>query len=349
MKFDGLSKAFMFEKVVGKIISLGYNLNSDVKNDNFGFDYLTSNGVKLEVKYNSKNDFYHFLLLIRNLYAHQVVDKENLIFVTNTSAYLEDYTDDCKRMREIIDKFTSNNLHIISLENLLFLCQDDEELKTELLSCLDFSTESILPMPLDESILEMLKGAGKTTYESTPPTRIKFIDELKVITAGNRKRASTKYEVFCKRFVSTIFQNNIDVPKSQVTNNKGMHRFDIIASLKDNPASFWKFIYEKYNSCFILFECKNYREQIGQEQIYLTEKYLFDKALRNVAIIFTRAGADKNAHLATQDILKEHGKLILILEDKDIEKLEEYFDNENLSPSEYLLEKTKAFLMDINK
>lgn len=344
MNFDIINKAMRFEKVVGKILSLKYSIKPAETIKDTRVDYQTSNNVKIEVKYNSKNDVIHFLRLVRNSYAHSFINEERLVFVTNTSGYIDFYNN---KHDLITEKSTDYNLHIITLENLLFMCQNNEQLKMELLSCLDFSTEFIVPMQLEYSILNLLEGAQKPLKPNIEFIHYSFFDELKSIARG--RRSFSKYESFCQKFISTIFQNNIDAPKSQLINNKELFRFDIVAALKSDPESFWKFIYDKFNSCFILFECKNYQEQIGQEQIYLTEKYLFDKALRNVAIIFTRVGADKHARLAVQDILKEHGKLILILEDEDINNLEKCYYDENLSPSEYLMDKTKELLMEIDK
>lgn len=39
---------------------------------------------------------------------------------------------------------------------------------------------------------------------------------------------------------------------------------------------------------------KNYREPISPNLIYITEKYLFPVALRNVALIIFRKGFDQN-------------------------------------------------------
>ena len=81
---------------------------------------------------------------------------------------------------------------------------------------------------------------------------------------------------------------------------------------------------------------------------------MYSTALRNVAIIITRKGLDTNALLATQDILKEHGKLILVLDDNDIINLSNIYENykidkNNPSPSKYLLAKAKDFLLNIDK
>ena len=78
---------------------------------------------------------------------------------------------------------------------------------------------------------------------------------------------------------------------------------------KYSPSIFFKILY------------KNYKEKITQREIYTTEKYLYKKALRSVAIIVSREGASRNALLAAKGCLRENGKLILCLSDKDLNEL----------------------------
>lgn len=55
-----------------------------------------------------------------------------------------------------------------------------------------------------------------------------------------------------------------------------------------------------------MFEFNNYTEKISQKEIYTTERYLYEKALRSVAIIVSRQGADANALSAMMDDLLIH-------------------------------------------
>ena len=48
---------------------------------------------------------------------------------------------------------------------------------------------------------------------------------------------------------------------------------------------------------------------------------MYKKALRSVAIIVSREGASRNALLAAKGCLRENGKLILCLSDKDLNEL----------------------------
>lgn len=80
--------------------------------------------------------------------------------------------------------------------------------------------------------------------------------------------------------------------------------------------------------------------------IYISEKYLFDAALRNVVIIISRKGFSKSAEFAAQGCLKEHGKLILDLTDKD---LIEMLKLGNDAAADFILQKLEIFLMSISK
>ena len=108
----------------------------------------------------------------------------------------------------------------------------------------------------------------------------------------------------------------------------------------------WQMLVQHYNSHFVVFEFKNYSKEIEQNLIYITEKYLFDAALRNVAIIISRKGFSKSAKFAAEGCLKEHGKLILSITDED---LVEMLKIKNDEAADYLLGKLEEFLMGISK
>ncbi len=90
---------------------------------------------------------------------------------------------------------------------------------------------------------------------------------------------------------------------------------DLIARLIPKQTStFWLSLSQDFRCRYIVFEFKNYTNEISQNQIYTTEKYLYPSALRSVAIIIARNGADAGALRATQGALREMGKVILILD-----------------------------------
>ena len=97
---------------------------------------------------------------------------------------------------------------------------------------------------------------------------------------------------------------------------------------------------------FVVFEFKNYTDKIDQNLIYITEKYLFDAALRNVAFIISRKGFSDAAKFAAEGCLKEHGKLILDVTQEDLMKM---LKSPSDNPADHLLTKLEEFLMGISK
>ena len=108
----------------------------------------------------------------------------------------------------------------------------------------------------------------------------------------------------------------------QERSNNGLYRFDLCCKIKNGVnQDFFVTIQNQFNTKYIVFEFKNYEDKITQKEIYTTEKYLYAKALRSVAIIVSRKGADENALAAAKGCLRESGKLILCLLDEDLKEL----------------------------
>ena len=146
-----------------------------------------------------------------------------------------------------------------------------------------------------------------------------------------------------------MFSNDLTLWREQQKSNDDLYRFDLICKIKDDVTSaFWKFIEEYFRSKYIIFEFKNYKDVITQKEIYTTEKYLYAKALRCVAIIVSCNGSDENAKKAIKGTLRENGKLILNLSNKDIANMLEYELNGNLA-SEYLYNVLDEMLIELEK
>ena len=128
---------------------------------------------------------------------------------------------------------------------------------------------------------------------------------------------ATKFEQACVDAIVYLFGSQFGFWDDQNPSEDGFHRRDFVARLRPTH-DFWISIAHDFRTRYLVFEFKNYSEQITQNEIYTTEKYLFTAALRSVAIIIARNGADKGAHRAASGALREAGKLILILNLDDL-------------------------------
>ena len=126
-----------------------------------------------------------------------------------------------------------------------------------------------------------------------------------------------------------------------------MFRMDLVCGIKGS-SEFWKILVQHYNTRFVVFEFKNCKDEINQNLIYITEKYLYNAVLRNVAIIISRNGFSHNASKAATGILTENGKLIIDLNDNDIITMLR-LKADKQDPSDYMLDKLENYLMSISK
>ncbi|HEY8961923.1 MAG TPA: restriction endonuclease [Luteolibacter sp.] len=167
--------------------------------------------------------------------------------------------------------------------------------------------------------------------------------ELKALKKG--KKTWSAYELLCDQILRYLFPADLHGWHTQKRTDDELNRFDYICRIK--PATeFWRFLIEDLDSRYVLFEFKNYVGFIKQGQILTTEKYLFERALRRVAIIFSRKGAHRNAVKMAQGAMRESGKLLLVLDDEKIcemLRIREQGDD----PSDLLFEWVDDFLMSL--
>lgn len=254
---------------------------------------------------------------------------------------------------EIYDRY---KIVVWDIENLVFYSKDNQELLKKLAQITYFPIDHIEGKFSSESEIAKLFLVSKEDRH-IQEARIEadetsnLIKKLKDCKPG--KKQAREYEEICEQILRVLFETNyFNKLRNQYKTKDEHFRMDLIGALKinqDNEKSmhpFWQMLVEHYNSHFVIFEFKNYSKEIDQNLIYITEKYLYDAALRNVAIIVSRKGFSKPAKFAAEGCLKEHGKLILNVTDGDLIKMLELNSDE---ASDYLLEKLEEFLMSISK
>lgn len=193
------------------------------------------------------------------------------------------------------------------------------------------------------------------TLESTPlyPTSHKLPNdkcdqlciELNSISCGRANWSA--YERKCIDILKYLFEEDLSLWEEQNSTDDGLSRFDLICRIKSKD-DYWKFLIKAFNTRFLLLEFKNYCDPIGQNQIYTTERYLYNKALRSVAIIIAKNGASRKAEIAAKGALKEHGKLILIISDDDLCRMLSLKANGD-NPNDYLSDLLDKWLVSLSR
>jgi hypothetical protein len=134
----------------------------------------------------------------------------------------------------------------------------------------------------------------------------------KITSVGFEKTDWRLYEDLCTEALRHLFGDQFGKVYPQSPSEGNMHRRDLLVRL-DPDHHFWEALSRDFRCRYVIFEFKNYKDEIGQDQIYSTEKYLLTAALRSVCFIIARSGADANAYRAAAGALREAGKLIVIV------------------------------------
>jgi hypothetical protein len=242
------------------------------------------------------------------------------------------------------------NLEIIDRGLLFSLTRNDDHLRGKL--------ESILLEVAQTGEDDIYEGVFETkenfklrflpfskTSKPIVTTGKDLCDEFNSIVAG--RPDAKKFEEQCEKALKYIFANDFSSWKTQNKTKDTLHIFDLIAKISSTN-DFWKSLSRDFNSRFVVFEFKNYSEKIKQGQVYTTDKYLFKTALRTIAFIISREGADDNAITAMEGSLRENGKLIINLDLKEICKLLTMKDAGD-DPNTYLSEKIDDILMTLSR
>ncbi|NTI49014.1 hypothetical protein G6L94_11875 [Agrobacterium rhizogenes] len=159
------------------------------------------------------------------------------------------------------------------------------------------------------------------------------------------KLGPTEYENLCMRVFSHVFTPTLYGFAKQFRTTDGANRYDFICRIKPG-VTFWDDLRKDFRTRAILFECKNHQEKVTADEVYSTERYLFNGALRTVCFLISPFGPDTGCVRAAQGAMRESGKLILLLSNKDLTQLVQLTDEPD-GPENYLDEKIWNFVVSL--
>lgn len=151
-------------------------------------------------------------------------------------------------------------------------------------------------------------------------TRDGEVEDLKRQLLGHisgNALSATEYERLCMAVFIALFDPHLYGFEKQAKTTDGANRYDFICRILPGN-DFWDAIRQDFRTRAVLFECKNYAEEIGPDQVYSTERYLFAGGLRTVCLLVSRLGANAAAIRAAQGAMRESGKLLILLSNQDL-------------------------------
>jgi len=338
IKYEPFIKSQIFEKFIFALFqTLGYELRYKKS--------AVDNYIDLELTYNKSEKAQKYICQIRyfsRLYSYPTFLGSNIyklsgilkkdqtgLFITNAIC-----------SPEIRTQALDNNVMILDISNLLYLVKTNSDMYQSFLELLDFSVSNIsLKEP---SIPYLFKNIKKEIDDV-----IVWEEKFEKIEPG--KKEFVKYQNTCIEALKLLFSDYLSIWEEQQNSNDNLYRFDLICKIKnDINDDFFETLNNYFNTRYIVFDFKNYTDEITQKEIYTTEKYLYDKALRKVAIIISRKGIDENALKAIKGSLREQGKVIITLTDLDVTAMiKMHYEGNN--PSDYLSMKLDKLLIELEK
>lgn len=168
---------------------------------------------------------------------------------------------------------------------------------------------------------------------------------LKAIEPG--RPMAGHFEDACIASLKYLFENDLFGWHEQQETVDGLQRRDLVCRVLPN-SEVWRFLMTDLKSRYVIFEFKNYTDQIRQHEIITTERYLYSTALRNVAIIISPKGCNDSAKKLMRGAMREHGKLIVSITVPEIIKMLEAKD-QGSDPNIFLFEVVDYFLMTLGR
>lgn len=156
------------------------------------------------------------------------------------------------------------------------------------------------------------------------------------------------FELLCEEAVRMLFGRDLSNITAQQRTDDGLNRMDLIGRIKNEGTSFWSMVASDFSIRYVVFDAKNSQGPITQQEIQITEKYLFGKGLRTFAVVIARNGADEGSSKLVETQLRENGKFILVITMADLCAMLEGADVGE-APENLLFEKMDKVLMRMGR
>lgn len=323
---------------------------SDVESKSTKYRYRFDIGISktdkkfaVEVKSSTQSNYSNLQLLSDSIKRLVIEANEN-----NLIPVLMVYSFISKSAKEEFRKqYSKEGFILLDLSNILYLASKGL-LYDSIVAEIPYSVDRVRYEKVNIDSLD-IENDDTSFNSSNYQRKIIRLSPVDLSNCEPGENGAIKFEDICSNALLNTLGEDLSLWKRQPRSNHDLYRFDLLCRIKDyNRKSFWNIVERHFNSKYVVFEFKNYKNRITQKEIYTTEKYLYSKALRNLAVIVARNGFDKNSIWAAKGALRENGKLIIILNIDDLNLMMD-LKNKREDPSSVLLGKLDNLLIDLEK
>lgn len=159
-----------------------------------------------------------------------------------------------------------------------------------------------------------LESISKEIEKISSKKYLEFENKLKTCPSG--KKYFAQYERVCKEILEYLFEGQLKPFDNQNETSDETQRRDIIfRNLR--KSEFFERIFARFNADFIIFDPKNYRNEIEKQEFESISKYP-NKAIGNFAVLISREGETEVAKNTQARIFRDSDKIILSISDSNL-------------------------------
>lgn len=307
-----------FEDLIAEVLlNLKFNVNRRVDKPVRSIDIEASKSklkLGVEVRYYSTDSLSFTQLSRAVLFTLEMARVEKFEYVLLVVSGIVSRYDKTRVLKE-------NGLYIWDYTDIVYLSFNNPVISNKLSSLLSNSLQSERVEGVNVYEVEKFSGPfdklKKISHQHIElrTAGSEYCEKIKAINAGPKNWR--KFELACRDILKYIFSGDLFGWYEQNISFAGLTRMDLIASIQSDHRV-WRDLSMHFNTKYILFEFKNYKDPIKQNDVYITEKYLHRLALRSIGFIISREGLDDRVEATIHGILRESGKLVVYLTVDDL-------------------------------
>ncbi|NMP25169.1 hypothetical protein HIJ39_23030 [Sulfobacillus sp. DSM 109850] len=173
--------------------------------------------------------------------------------------------------------------------------------------------------------------------------RITVEDQLlaKLGACALGKQSWAQYQNVVGEIFEFLFCPPLGPVYKEYRDSAGINRRDlIIANYAEE--GFWAFVRQRYDADYVIVEAKNYKSPVGKSSVLQVGNYLKKYGAGLFGLVVSRRGADRSALLTAQHLWVADSKLVMFLDDRDLEAMLLVRKNNGI-PHEVVRQKIQEF------